>query len=139
MTNPAELAALPATEGHIERAREAVRAYPAKQQYLDALLASNPTRGQMVEFTESVYAEGAARQLDHRIDAICKAAGIEEPTGADRLMAMQIGLLQDQNMILQAGMTRSLNQMRADAKADESSGTFTALVGGMMLGAVLTR
>lgn len=139
MTTPAELAALPATEGHIERAKEAVRAFPAKQKYLDALLASNPTRGQMVEFTESVRSEAIAHQLDQRINAICKAAGIEDPTGADRLMAMQIGLLQDQNMILQNGLTRSLNQMRADAKADESSGIFTALLGGTMIGAVLSR
>lgn len=139
MTNPTELAALPATEGHIERAREAVRTHPARQNDLNILLASDPTRGQMVEFTESVYTEAAAEQFDQRINAICKAAGIEDPTGAERLMAMQIGLLQDQNLILQNGANRSLNQMRADAKAGESNGTFTALLGGMMIGAVLTR
>lgn len=139
MTTPAELAALPATEGHIERAKEAVRDFPAQQKYLEAMLASNPTRGQMVDFTASVRADAASHQLDQRVKAICKAAGIEDPSGADRLMAMQIGLLQDQNTILQSGMTRTLNQMRADAKADESSGTFTALGGGLMIGAVLTR
>lgn len=70
---------------------------------------------------------------------ICRVAGIEEPTGVDRLMAMQIGLQQEQNAILQSGMTRTLNQMRSDAGAVDSSGAFTALVGGLMLGAVLTR
>jgi hypothetical protein len=93
----------------------------------------------MVEFIESLHTEAAAAEIDRRIYAICKAAGIESPTGTDRLMAMQIGLLQDQNSILQSGMTRTLNQMRADAKADDSSGIFTSLVGGLMLGAVLTR
>jgi hypothetical protein len=139
MTNPTELAALPATDGHIDRAREAVLVYPAKQSDLETLLASNPTRGQMVDFIGSVRAEATAKQLDQRIDSICKAARIEDPTGAERLMAMQIGLLQDQNTILQSGITRSLNQMRADAEAGESSGTFTALIGGLMVGAVLAR
>lgn len=140
MTNPTELAAMPATQGHIARAKEAVRANPAKQGALDALLASNPTRGQMVDFLESLHTETAAEQLDRRIDAICKAAGIEAPTGADRLMAMQVGLLQDQNMILQNGLTRSLNQMRSDAKSREAnSDDFTALMGAAMLGAILLR
>lgn len=135
MTSPAELAALPATPGHIERAKEAVRAHPGKQKYLDGLLASNPTRGQMVEFTESLHAEVAKAQLEQRINAICEAAGIDNPTGAERLMAMQIGLLQDQNVIL----TRICNQARADDAAGESGGSFSALVGGVMLGAILTR
>ena len=139
MKTPAELGTLPATEGHIERAKEAVRDFPAMQKYLDAMLASNPTRAQMVDFTATVRAGAAADQLDQRVKAICKAAGIENPTGADRLMAMQISLLQDQNTILQSVMTRTLNQTRTDAKADDSSGTFTALVGGLMIGAVLTR
>lgn len=69
MTNPTELAKLPATEGHIERAKEAVRAHTARQDDLNILLASNPTRGQVVEFTESVYAEAAAKQLDLSINA----------------------------------------------------------------------
>lgn len=139
MNIPAELATLPATEGHIERAKEAVRAYPAKQKYLDALIASNPTRGQMVDFTESVRMEATAFQLEQRIAAICKAAGLEQPTGAERMMAMQIGLLQDQNTILQSGLTRTINQLRSNSTVTESGDTFTALVGGLILGNVLTR
>lgn len=135
MTSPTELAMLPATPGHIDRAKEAVRAHPGMQKYLDALLASNPTRGQMVEFTESVHIEAAKAQLEQRIDTICKAAGIDKPTGVERLMALQVGLLQDQNVIL----TRASNQARADATTDEPTDSFTALVGGLMLGAVLTR
>jgi hypothetical protein len=143
MTDLKELAALPATDGHIARAREAARAYPNIRPYFEALLASNPTRGQMVEFMESVRVGAepvfAAQQLNLRIDAICKAAGIDAPTGTERLMAMQIGLLQDQNTILQNAVIRSSNQAPAEDKASTSSGSFTALLGGMLLGAALTR
>lgn len=133
MMNPSELAALPATQGHIERAKQAVKAYPARQKDLDALLAADPTRGQMVEFMGSVGAEAAADQLNQRIAAICKAVGIDEPTGADRLMAVQIGLLQDQNALL------ARTKAGKDQKASDTSGIFTGLVSGLMLGAVLTR
>jgi len=114
---------------------EAVRTHPGMRKHLDALLASNPTRGQMVEFTESLHAEAAKAQLEQRINAICKAAGIENPTGAERLMALQVGLLQDQNVIL----NRATNQSREGAKGDDSGSTFTTLVGGLMLGAFLTH
>lgn len=134
MNTPAELAAMPATEGHIERAREAVSAHPGKQPYLNALLASNPTRGQMVEFLESLRIEIEAADVDKRILQICKAAGIIEPTSTERLMAVQIGLLQEQNMIL----TRSFNQMKG-AKEDDSGGLFTAFLGGALIAATLSR
>ena len=134
MNTPAELAAMPATEGHIERARAAVRACPLKQPYLDALLASNPTRGQMVEFLESLRIEIEAANVQQRIMQICEAAGINEPTSTERLMAVQIGLLQEQNAIL----TRSLNQMK-DAKEDPPSGVFTAFLGGTLIAATLSR
>lgn len=134
MNTPAELAALPATEGHIERAREAVRGCPSKQPFLDALLASNPTRGQMVEFLESLRIEIEAADVKKRIMRICEAAGINEPTSTERLMAVQIGLLQEQNAIL----TRSLNQMKG-AKEDTPSGLFTAFLGGTLIAATLTR
>lgn len=139
MQTPTELASLPATDGHIERARAAVRGNTLKEQRLESLLASNPTRGQMVDFLETLNADKAAEQLENRIAIICKAAGIAEPTGADRLMAMQIGLLQEQNMLLQTGMTRTFNQMRADAKADQANATFTGLVGSALLGLLLVK
>jgi hypothetical protein len=141
MNTPPEIALLPATEGHVERAKEAVRALPAKQGYLEALLASNPTRGQLVEFTASVRAEAAAELVKQRITTICQAAGIAEPTAADRLQAMQVGLLQEQNAILQQGLTRTLNQMRSDSKAraENSNDLFTAALGGMLVAATLSR
>jgi hypothetical protein len=134
MTTPTELAALPATESHIERAREAVRALPAKQKILDALLASNPTRGQMVEFLESLRVEVEAADVEKRIMQICQAAGVNEPTSTERMMAAQIGLLQEQNAML----TRSLKQLKG-AKEDDPNGLFTAFLGGTLIAATLSR
>lgn len=131
---PTEIAMLPATEGHIERAREAVRSIPIKQPYLDALLASNPTRGQMVEFLTSLRIETEAAEVEKRINQICKAVGINEPTNTERLMAMQIGLLQEQTAIL----TRSLNQMKG-TKDNEPSGLFAAFLGGALIATTLSR
>lgn len=68
--------------------------------------------------------------LGRRIDAICKAAGIHAPGNAERLMAMQIGLLHDQNTILQ-GATREA--------ADTACAEFTALVGAVLSSKVTTR
>jgi hypothetical protein len=72
----------------------------------------------------------ASELLGRRIDAICKAAGIHAPGNAERLMAMQIGLLHDQNTILQ-GATRDAT--------DTACGEFTALVGAVLSSKVATR
>lgn len=77
----------------------------------------------------------AAELLGRRIDAICKAAGIHAPGNAERLMAMQIGLLHDQNMILQGAMRDAARQVGADA----ACGDFTALVGAVLSGRGPTR
>jgi len=77
----------------------------------------------------------AAEQLGRRIDAICKAAGIHAPGNAERLMAMQIGLLHDQNTILQGAMRDATRQVGSDA----GCGDFTALVGAVLSGRVSTR
>jgi hypothetical protein len=138
MTTPQELAARPAGDDQVERAREIVEAYPNLQESLTSFVASRPTRGQMTDFLASLRAAVAGEQLKAKVETICRTAGIEQPSGAERLMAMQIGLLQEQNSILASGMTRALNQMRADAKTSGDDG-FTALLGGLLLGTVLTR
>lgn len=81
----------------------------------------------------------AAEVLGRRIDAICKAAGIHAPGNAERLMAMQIGLLHDQNAILQGATKGVAGQGRGQAGADAAGGDFTALVGAVLSGAVPTR
>lgn len=65
-----------------------------------------------------------ADPLGLRIDAICAAAGIHAPSGAERLMAMQVGLLHDQNAILQTLVKEQAGQQGTDA----TCGDFTALL-----------
>lgn len=80
----------------------------------------------------------ASELLGRRIDAICNAAGIHAPSKAERLMAMQIGLLHDQNTILQ-GATRDTAGEARQAGADAACGEFTALVGAVLSGKATTR
>lgn len=137
--NLKELAAKPADEDQLARAQEIVGTSADLQHRLDSFLASHPTRGAMNDFLASLRTLSAEEQIAMKISSICRVAGIDEPNGAERLMAMQIGLMQEQNSILESGLTRTLNQMRSDANTTNSSGPFTSLLGGLMLGAVLTR
>ena len=140
MTMPLQqLAAKPAGDDQVLRAREIIGSSGSFNAKLESFMASNPTRGQMTDFLENLRVSVAEHQLKQKIELICRAAGIEEPTGEHRLMAMQIGLLQDQNGILQSGLTRTINQMRSHANSVESDGAFTALLGGLLFGAVLSR
>ncbi len=75
----------------------------------------------------------ASELLGRRIDAICKAAGIHAPGNAERLMAIQIGLLHDQNTILQGAAKDAAGQARR-AGADAAGAEFTALVGAVLSG-----
>lgn len=136
---PQQIAAKPAGDDQITRAQEIASGSPVLQERLTTFLASEPTRGEMADFLSSLRSTAAEEVLKERIEAICRVAGIEQPSSSDRLMAMQIGLIQEQNTILQNGMIRTLNQMRADAKADKSDSLFTALLGGALIGAALTR
>ena len=70
----------------------------------------------------------AAELLNRRIGAICKAAGIHAPSNAERLMAMQIGLLHDQNVIMQSAMKAAAGQIGTQASDAAASSDFTALV-----------
>jgi type VI secretion system protein ImpA len=69
-----------------------------------------------------------ADQLSRQIDAICEAAGVHEPSGSERLMAMQIGLLCDQNAMLQSVASAQARQAGGQASGDSTSAEFTALV-----------
>jgi type VI secretion system protein ImpA len=89
--------------------------------------------------TGEVSPPDAAQLLGRRIDAICKAAGIHAPGNAERLMAMQIGLLHDQNTILQGATKGAAGQLRSQAGADAACGDFTALLSAVLSGAAPTR
>jgi len=95
--------------------------------------------GTNVAATGDALAPDAAELLSRRIGAICDAAGIHAPNNAERLMAMQIGLLHDQNAILQNAMKGAPDQVRGQTGADAACGDFTALVGAVLSGKVAVR
>lgn len=75
-----------------------------------------------------------ADQLTRRIDAICKAAGIDAPSGSERLLSMQVGLLHDQNMILQRLMKDAPRRAAGDNRAEAAGNDFTALMAAVIQG-----
>jgi hypothetical protein len=80
-----------------------------------------------------------ADQLSRRIDAICVAAGFHAPSGCERLMAMQIGLLCDQNAMLQGVASAQAGQASGQAGADSTCAEFTALVRAILSRTIVTR
>lgn len=91
------LAAQSAGMEQIDRARELCGRSPELHAKLDGFLESGPTRGQMVDFMNDLKEHGLKEVMEANILRICKSVGIEEPTGTDKLLALQIGLLQEQN------------------------------------------
>jgi hypothetical protein len=127
------LADQPAGVDQMSRARELCGKSETLHAKLDAFLHGKPSRGQMLEFLEELRATGAREQLDANIQRICESVGIGEPTGTDKLLAMQIGLLQEQNETL------ALVANRVGALANQKQPVFTPLVAGIVLGTVLAK
>jgi hypothetical protein len=100
---------------------------------LDALVKTTPTRGQMLDFLETLNKKKQQQALEVELLRICHAVGIESPSPQDRLMAMQIGMLQEQNDLLLHIAAR------VGAIAKTKPLTFTGALGAVILGDVLTR
>jgi len=90
------------------RARELCGDSEALHAELDALIKTMPTRGQVLDFLES-------------------------PSPQDRLMAMQIGMLHEQNEILQ----QISHRVGTIAKSEPL--TFSGVLGAVVFGNMLTR
>ncbi|MDY0976189.1 type VI secretion system protein TssA [Massilia sp. CFBP9012] len=94
--------------------------------------------GDVIQSNQAPPAEPAqpdpAGELSRRIDAICKAAGIQAPSGAERLMAMQIGLLHDQNRILQDVRAGTDSRKSGKDGGDDADGDFAALIDALTRG-----
>jgi hypothetical protein len=94
------LADNPAGEDQLTRARELCANSETLKAKLAEFLTGNPTRGQMVDFLGQLRVEGLKAGFDANILRICEAVGVTEPTGTDRLLALQISLLREQNELL---------------------------------------
>jgi hypothetical protein len=134
-----QLAAKPAGDEQVDIARRIIGDSVPLVERLAAFMASHPTRGRMNDFLADLRVAAAEEKVMAQIQAICRAAGIERPSGTELLMAMQVALLQEQNAMLRGAATRMLNQMGADADARHSGDLFSDLLAAAALITIATR
>ncbi|MBN3761108.1 hypothetical protein [Burkholderia sp. Ac-20365] len=68
---------------------------------MEDFLNTRPSRAQMYAFIENMRDPARRKaELERRIARICDFVGIAEPTGTEKLLALHIGLLQEQNQAL---------------------------------------
>lgn len=130
----AELAAKPAGEDQIARARELCTSYPDLLEQFEAFIKTRPTRGQMVSYLENLKEGGSSKALESVAVSICHGLGISDPSPSERLLAIQVGLLQEQSRALNELLKKTSPQSNA-GKA--SSGGVTGLLAGVIIGSLL--
>lgn len=128
-----ELASKPAGPDQIARARELCDKSLALTARLSAFMRTNPTRGQMLDFLEELNKSAKQTAYEEGIKRICEAVGILEPSPQDRLMAMQVGMLREQNELLHHVATG------VGAIPKDKPLSFTGAVGAAIVGTLLTR
>ena len=129
-----ELADRPVGVDQMNRAREICGHSELLNARLDEFLKTKPTRGQMVEFMSELRETGLKEAMEANISRICKSVGIEEPTGTDKLLALQIGLLQEQNEAL-AKLVRRTGQVADQTK--EPPSIFGPVLAAVLIGKAL--
>ncbi|WP_176043005.1 hypothetical protein [Burkholderia stabilis] len=97
MSDPvlSDLSLRPAGQDQIARAREICGSSATLNILVDDFLLGEPNRGEMLDFLEHLKAIHNKEEVEAKILQICSLAGIENPTATDKLLAMQVGLLQD--------------------------------------------
>lgn len=138
MKDLAALAAQPADEDLLKRARELCACRVDLADELAALVASRPTRASVHAFIEQAKATLPATLVD-RAGLVCKALKIEAPTGQERLLALQVLLMNEQALMVQR-LSDDLAKLQGGNQAS-ASGTPTSsyLLAGLLLGAVTTK
>jgi hypothetical protein len=87
----------------------------------------------MLDFLEETRKENEQGQLEAEILRICRSVGIVEPSPQDKLLAMQIGMIREQNEMLQH------IGLRVGSIAKKQPLTFTGALGAVILGNALIR
>lgn len=132
------LAAQPADDDLLKRAREVCANRLDLTDELHALVTSAPTRASVHAFIERAKATLPASLVD-RVDLVCKALRIEAPTGQERLLALQVLLMSEQAIAVQR-LSDELKDSTSSAQA-QPAGTPTSnyLLAGLVLGAVAAK
>lgn len=131
-----ELASKPAGEDQIARAQELCGDSNVLKAQLEIFLKASPSRGQMVQYMERLKTGGRAKELDSVVLSICQGLGISEPTNTERLLALQVGLLQEQSRAMQEVLTKLSNQGGQPAN---SGGSISGLLAGLVIGGILAK
>lgn len=136
-TQVAELASKPAGEDQIARARELCAGSETLRAQLEEFILTAPSRGQMVQYMERLKTEGKAQELQSVILGICHGLGITKPTPSEQLLALQVGLLQEQSKALHDELTQ-LSKQNGRPVA-QSGVTLTSLLAGFVIGGALAN
>lgn len=106
---------------------------------LEDFLNSKPSRQQMYHFIENMRDPNRQKErFDKSILRVCKLVGIDEPTAGEKLLALQVGLLQEQNAALSVIANR-LGAQNTHSKSGQDQSVFTPLLTGILLGAVMSH
>lgn len=125
---------LPPDMDQLNHARELCGRSDALHAKLDALLDTKPTRGQVEAFMTYLNTTGLKEELEANILRICESVGIASPTGSEKLLALQIGLLQEQNAAL-VSLAKKTDQVAANAKQQPS--IFGPVLAAILIGKAL--
>lgn len=132
------LAAQPADEALLSRARELCASRVDLADELGALVASGPTRAAVHAFIERAKATLPASLVD-RVDLVCKALKIEAPTGQERLLALQVLLMNEQALTVQRLSDELAASKGVTHAVSPGASTSSYLLAGLVLGAVVAK
>jgi len=126
-----------ATVDQLTQARSICGNNPFLLTELDDFLNTQPSRKQMSEFIEKMLDPARHQErFDRGIMRVCKLVGIDEPTAGEKLLALQIGLLQEQN----ATLSVIANKLDASkSQSAQSQSVFTPMLAGMLIGGMIAR
>lgn len=115
----------------ISRARELCGESADMNAHLDAFLGTQPSRSAMIAFMDELKTTGMKKEMQAKIARICESVGIDSPTGTDRLLALQIGLLREQNEALALLANRTGQVV---AQTQQQASIFGPLLAGILIG-----
>lgn len=138
MPTPQELAVKPAGDDQIKTARQLSEGCPELEAEVDAFMAKNPNRGEMIDFLGELRKQSESRRLELMVLRVCRSLGIEHPTSTEKLLALQTLAISEQTAKLGLGLKNVRNSVE-NTKAEHSDDSFTPFLGGTLLGVFLAK
>lgn len=135
MSSLEELAAQPAGQDQIDRAKAYCSVDSALENQLAAFIETKPTRGQMVQFLEQLGFQFQRAANRKNALAVCESLGIENPTNSELLLAHKTN-------VLSTALVKNQRQTMAAFKKlgiqiDDAPGVLTGALVGAVVATVL--